>query len=834
MAELTARSCAPHTLMRGPRFGTMVRSADTAQTGAAAPIIGTSASVRVAGPAPWSSRRDTTSKARPGASPSAKDWAIVAAATPPAARTSAAFRDWASSWRSAAFSVFNRSKASATSSGGRVVENGTGDAPPSRTVFTMASSRASSITRGDRADVIVVLPSSSTSRTRHVVVLVLDLNASSSSSCARLFRSPQTSLSSAGLRARGLSLFLDLSPPHGSLSSSRARLLARDLSPQMSLSSSRLLSARLFLRLVAPHVAVVVAALGAALAPDAAVVVAALGAALEDVAVVVAALGAALEDVAVVVPALGAALEDVAVVVAALGAAPAAAEDVLVVQVLGLAQAGEHDVVLVVVARWTSAAPGLVAGPGLLVVRVVLAAPGLLHVAAELLIIVRVVRGAAPALRRRAFSRSVSSRRPASPLRALRAARAARALFAAPPSRFRAAGSARLASRSRSARTLSVSFRTSRAPRIWPARASWFSWPRSRASSICCRRSGRGCGCCHHCSCRRGPAASCARAPCRRAELYLYRARPSETCWRASAPVLASAAPMNERACARNWVSAAQTTCTVHTVAGRWRSNERACPRNRSLAAALWPAPLRFAHRALHGTTPPFPRLARRSTSAATAMRSGGRMAFAPNTRTTLHSGSRKIAECTSHEQARVAQSRVLTALSHSKRTARSLRARHGISATVQGPLQEGLCTKSDSATPDAVDTFLQKMTLLDHARADERGAAQEAHEKDAKQGLLVQPKPPAAPAPTKVTFAAALPPFYRDTVAAWLRDDCPSLDVGGLVVGDAETTATLVVQELRCPGGAALLRRQIFEELGCSVAWNVEEGTCWMCRRAR
>ena len=83
-------------------------------------------------------------------------------------------------------------------------------------------------------------------------------------------------------------------------------------------------------------------------------------------------------------------------------------------------------------------------------------------------------------------------------------------------------------------------------------------------------------------------------------------------------------------------------------------------------------------------------------------------------------------------------------------------------------------------------------MTLLDHSRAQERGAAQEAHEKDAKQGLLVQPKPPAAPAPTKVTFAAALPPFYRDTVAAWLRDDCPSLDVGGLVVGDAETTATL------------------------------------------
>ena len=116
-------------------------------------------------------------------------------------------------------------------------------------------------------------------------------------------------------------------------------------------------------------------------------------------------------------------------------------------------------------------------------------------------------------------------------------------------------------------------------------------------------------------------------------------------------------------------------------------------------------------------------------------------------------------------------------------------------------------------------------MTLLDHSRAQERGAAQEAHEKDAKQGLLVQPKPPAAPAPTKVTFAAALPPFYRDTVAAWLRDDCPSLDVGGLVVGDAEATATLW-----CKSSGVLAGRPFFdatfEELGCSVAWNVEEGT--------
>ena len=116
-------------------------------------------------------------------------------------------------------------------------------------------------------------------------------------------------------------------------------------------------------------------------------------------------------------------------------------------------------------------------------------------------------------------------------------------------------------------------------------------------------------------------------------------------------------------------------------------------------------------------------------------------------------------------------------------------------------------------------------MTLLDHARAQERDKAASENDKDAKQGLLVQPKPPNAPAPTKVTFAAALPPFYRDTVAAWLRDDCPSLDVGGLVVGDSETTATLWCKSSGVLAGKPFFDAT-FEELGCKVAWTVDEGT--------
>ena len=91
-------------------------------------------------------------------------------------------------------------------------------------------------------------------------------------------------------------------------------------------------------------------------------------------------------------------------------------------------------------------------------------------------------------------------------------------------------------------------------------------------------------------------------------------------------------------------------------------------------------------------------------------------------------------------------------------------------------------------------------MTLLDHARAASRssGAAQEAHEKDAKQGLLVHRSRP-RPGPDESHLvrgpAALLPRHGR----AW-PDDCPSLDVGGLVVGDAPSIrlATLVQVERR------------------------------------
>ena len=72
-------------------------------------------------------------------------------------------------------------------------------------------------------------------------------------------------------------------------------------------------------------------------------------------------------------------------------------------------------------------------------------------------------------------------------------------------------------------------------------------------------------------------------------------------------------------------------------------------------------APLRFAHRlALQGATPPFPRLLvleirpRRLNGVL-----DGRLLLLIPVLSKLSLGSRKIAESTSHEQARVAQGRV-------------------------------------------------------------------------------------------------------------------------------------------------------------------------------
>lgn len=47
--------------------------------------------------------------------------------------------------------------------------------------------------------------------------------------------------------------------------------------------------------------------------------------------------------------------------------------------------------------------------------------------------------------------------------------------------------------------------------------------------------------------------------------------------------------------------------------------------------------------------------------------------------------------------------------------------------------------------------------------------------------------------------YAHLLPPSWEATIVEWLKEDCPSFDWGGYVVGDTERTATLLCkQEVR------------------------------------
>lgn len=41
-------------------------------------------------------------------------------------------------------------------------------------------------------------------------------------------------------------------------------------------------------------------------------------------------------------------------------------------------------------------------------------------------------------------------------------------------------------------------------------------------------------------------------------------------------------------------------------------------------------------------------------------------------------------------------------------------------------------------------------------------------------------------------TLAHLLPLTYKQTITAWLSEDCPSFDYGGFVVGEDPKTATL------------------------------------------
>lgn len=71
--------------------------------------------------------------------------------------------------------------------------------------------------------------------------------------------------------------------------------------------------------------------------------------------------------------------------------------------------------------------------------------------------------------------------------------------------------------------------------------------------------------------------------------------------------------------------------------------------------------------------------------------------------------------------------------------------------------------------------------------------------------------------------YANLLPQGAIDTlIQKWLHDDMPSLDVGGLVVGDVEREAVLWMKSPGVFAGKPFFEA-VFRELGCKVEWEKE-----------
>lgn len=67
-------------------------------------------------------------------------------------------------------------------------------------------------------------------------------------------------------------------------------------------------------------------------------------------------------------------------------------------------------------------------------------------------------------------------------------------------------------------------------------------------------------------------------------------------------------------------------------------------------------------------------------------------------------------------------------------------------------------------------------------------------------------------------------PSSLRHTVREWLKEDTPSFDFAGFVVGEKEETAVLLMKQAGVFAGRPFVDA-IFRELDCSVKWHIEEG---------
>ncbi len=68
------------------------------------------------------------------------------------------------------------------------------------------------------------------------------------------------------------------------------------------------------------------------------------------------------------------------------------------------------------------------------------------------------------------------------------------------------------------------------------------------------------------------------------------------------------------------------------------------------------------------------------------------------------------------------------------------------------------------------------------------------------------------------------LPPHCKELVRSWLKEDIPSFDYGGMVVGDNPEEAVLLCKSPGVLCGTPFVN-SIFEELGCIIEWKYKEG---------
>ncbi|KAH9463901.1 hypothetical protein Pst134EA_015981 [Puccinia striiformis f. sp. tritici] len=71
---------------------------------------------------------------------------------------------------------------------------------------------------------------------------------------------------------------------------------------------------------------------------------------------------------------------------------------------------------------------------------------------------------------------------------------------------------------------------------------------------------------------------------------------------------------------------------------------------------------------------------------------------------------------------------------------------------------------------------------------------------------------------------AHLLPPSWKSIVTDWLREDTPSFDYGGFVVGESQQEAQLLGKSQGILAGVPFFD-EIFDQLGCKVEWKFKEG---------